>query len=183
MQDRTLVSVLRFDTESEQLIREATSAIQRALGRTSSEDIGPHISLIPTDTRDEAGLSTRLGLVANETQALVIRFAHLGWFPGGVLFLGATPAAELIDLHQRIHEISDAGPDTLWLDLYGPGSWVPHCTLAIGVPDDKVSDVLAEAARLVALPLDVRCTAVDLVALSKTTVESIRTFTLAGDSG
>ena len=180
MQDRTLVSVLRFDANSEQLIRETTSAIQRALGRASSEDIGPHISLIPSNTRDETALIERLQAMANETPTFELRFAHLGWFPGGVLFLGATPTAELMDLHQRIHGMSDAGPDTLWLDLYEPGRWVPHCTLAVGVPDDKVSDALAEATRLVALPLDVRCTAVELVALFSSVIESIAACPLAG---
>ncbi len=65
-----------------------------------------------------------------------IELSSLGVFVSAapVVFLGVTPAARLLERNEDVHRRLDAASIRV-RDLYRPGRWVPHCTLAMHVVD------------------------------------------------
>jgi 2'-5' RNA ligase len=61
-----------------------------------------------------------------------LSLGHIGVFPGeeGVVFAGATPTDELMELHANVHFLLDGYAEET-RSYYLPGRWVPHVTLAI----------------------------------------------------
>ena len=65
---------------------------------------------------------------------------EVGTFPGdeGVIFTPPVVTKELLEFHRDFNnEFSDCR-EAMW-NYYLPDLWVPHCTLAINVPKDKIS--------------------------------------------
>ena len=133
------VSVLRFDAQTEALIQTVMRRMGQLAGAPDPADQVPHVSLIPTQPEDREGVIDRVSALLVNQPVVEIVFSHLGVFPGGVLFLGATPTEALITLHQQIHDVSAPGPNAPWIDLYKPGRWVPHCTVSMGMPNESLS--------------------------------------------
>jgi 2'-5' RNA ligase len=129
----------------------ATEAAIRRLGDTLADsDRGnsgrPHVSLGGCrDLRDASALTQALEtLAAEQAGALPVTLAHLGVFPGdeGVIFYGLTVTTPLLLLHRRFHAlfaplVMESSP------FYQPGLWVPHCTLANGLPQERLPAALA----------------------------------------
>jgi 2'-5' RNA ligase superfamily len=119
----------------------------------------PHVSLAVA--HHGKGLAGRLrgavaGLVLPE-----LTLGHVGVFPGpgGVVFLGVAPTVALLGLHAAVHAAVAATTSDL-VSLYRPGTWVPHCTLAIDATDP------ATFVRVLAAhpePIRGRCQALHLV--------------------
>jgi len=179
MTDSVFVTVLRFDEASERCIREGCATIARCLGRVPSEDVGPHISLIPTDAADERALVEQLAAAVSDAPPLRVVLSHLGWFPGGVLFLGATPTRELLEFHRRIHHACAPSPAAQWIELYQPGAWVPHCTLAMNVPTAALGDTQDGATAVFDLPMVTFPSCVELLLIDESRIESRHTFPLS----
>jgi 2'-5' RNA ligase len=178
MTDRVFVTVLRFDDVSERHIRNGSAAIARRLGRTSQVISSPHLSLVPTDVGDEQTLVERLADALSAATCPRITLSHSGWFPSGVLFLGATPTRELLEFHACIHCACAPSPHAKWIDLYKPGAWVPHCTLAMDVPTTAHDDVQAEAIAVFNLPMAVDCRYMELLIVDGPRTESLHAFRL-----
>lgn len=104
-----------------------------------------------------------LGEWAPRQQDVALRLSHIGRFPeSGVAFLGVTPTRSLIDVHTDLHvRVATLASGTVW-SLYQPGVWVPHCTLAMRVPDAAVSHLLS-LAHAVNLPIEAAVVEVGLV--------------------
>lgn len=85
-------------------------------------------------------LKEALGTLTFPTLSL----SNIGTFPSGnnILMLAAVANAELLAAHATVNDVL-AGqvekPDPYYL----PGAWVPYCTLAYGVPSDKIGDGFA----------------------------------------
>ena len=91
---------------------------------------------------------------ASAIRDIALELSYIGRFPeAGVAFLGATPTRFLLGLHAGLHVRLAALPTGPGWDLYRPGSWVPHCTLAMGVADPDVSRLLS-LTRAVKLPIE-----------------------------
>ena len=86
-----------------------------------------------------------------------LNFPLLGVFPGdaAVLLLGAQVTAPLLDAHANVHAAIDSksgnggGSDSpreveRLGELYKPGSWVPHCTLAMRLDTESLARALRE---------------------------------------
>ena len=171
-----IISVLRFDSKSDERIQRACARIQQLLGADASATYAPHVSLIPTDFQDQAELSRRIRNLVSAQPAFDITFSHLGLFTGGALFLGATATDSLLAFHQRCFELSSPGSQTPSIDLYQPGSWVPHCTLAMGgVRDELMGALLAEANSCLVLPIVVKCESVDLLVIDDGSIQILET--------
>jgi 2'-5' RNA ligase len=98
-----------------------------------------HISLAACDGLDVDRLRPVLAQFAAETPSLPCTLASLGVFSTdeGVLFLAPTASRALIDVQeQMVDRLSRFGAQVgaYWI----PGSWVPHCTLAIGIPRELI---------------------------------------------
>jgi len=75
-------------------------------------------------------LVPRVKAFAQTLAPIDIRIAHLGIFPGGVLFLGVVVTPGLLELHRRFHAVFAPFSRFCW-QHYHPGDWVPHITIAM----------------------------------------------------
>jgi 2'-5' RNA ligase len=109
-------------------------------GLTSSGELHAHISLAACDGLDVGQFRPVLAQFAAETPSLPCTLASLGVFPTeeGVIFLAPTASRVLIDVQEQVvGRLGQCGAqvEPYWI----PGNWVPHCTLAIGIPRELIS--------------------------------------------
>jgi 2'-5' RNA ligase len=105
----------------------------------------PHITLAVYDRLDVEQAYAALDAVAAYHPAAVrLTFTRVRHFDGLPLVLWAAPEpdAALADAHALVHELIDPA---LCRPHYRPGAWVPHCTVATGVPDERRDEALAFA--------------------------------------
>ena len=142
-----------LDPEAARAIRDLWSRLAR-LGVPSLEghvpSIRPHLSLTVTDDGD--GLREQAPVLALHGVETEIEMAAVSLFPADppVLVLAVAPAPELVALHERV-SAALAGVD-IW-PHYRPGTWLPHCTLSMGVPANALAEALAAC---LASPLPLR---------------------------
>jgi hypothetical protein len=66
--------------------------------------------------------------------------------PGGWVALAVTPTRHLLAAHAAAVALTAGHVENLW-EHYAPDAWIPHCTLAAGVPDDAIGEAVRIAAR------------------------------------
>ncbi len=137
--------------------------------RAASRHAHPHVSLAVARDGEPAALAARLGGLA--PAHLALELSSLGVFctPEAVVFLGVTPHAALLELNAAVHARLDAGGVAV-RDVYRPGAYVPHCTLAMHVGDP------ASAVRALAgapLPIRASATALRVVEVPTGTVRAV----------
>jgi len=138
-----------YDPTTDERVRGLWEALARAGISDSMFAIGarPHISLAVFDDLDPDTLREEVAAFARNTPPLAVTLAAVGIFPGeeGVVYLAPVVTMELLELHARFHRrLRDLGLESA--AYYCPGDWVPHCTVATGLPPDKVS-LAVEACR------------------------------------
>ena len=101
--------------------------------------IRPHLSLTVTDDAD--GLRKQAPVLALHGVETEIEMAAVSLFPADppVLVLAVAPAPELVALHERVSAALAAAGVDIW-PHYRPGSWLPHCTLSMGVPANALDE-------------------------------------------
>jgi 2'-5' RNA ligase len=123
----------------------AVQALSRRLdptrfpGLISGGEVHAHISLAACEGLDVEQFRPVLAHFAAETPSVPCTLASLGVFPTdeGVIFLAPTASRALIDVQeQMVDRLGRVGAQVgaYWV----PGSWVPHCTLAIGIPRELI---------------------------------------------
>lgn len=141
---------LRFDEALEEQIaarwRRAAAAAGLAGLPTGAGE--PHVSLAVYDDEgvvDSAALMALVEGFATSEAPLTIVFSSLGIFPTeeNVLFLAPVVTPRLLRLHARWHEHAAVLAPACW-DHYVPGSWVPHCTLAVRWPAALLIDAVGQ---------------------------------------
>lgn len=123
--------------------------------RSLAPHVHPHVSLSVAAAAPAEVASACGGLPA----ALpALRLDALGAFvaPARVAYLAVTPTEPLLALHRTVHERLDAAGIRV-RDLYRPGTWVPHVTVAMHVEDLGAAMAILESA-----PLPIRSEAVHL---------------------
>jgi hypothetical protein len=144
-----------FDQGAERRLRTLWTALEEAkvpnLGTHTHRRHRPHLSLVGADALEPAAVVAALSTM-HIPPPIALSFQHVGQFPGGVLWLGPAPTAELLALHAAVVGRLDAAGVVI-SELYRPGTWVPHCTLSMTARRDAVaravpicSDVLPLAA-------------------------------------
>ena len=143
-----------LDAEGDLAIRDLWSRLEQLRvpslqGHVPS--IRPQLSLTVTDDADgqrqhAPGLALR-GVETDIEMAAVLFSAD-----PPVLVLAVAPAPELIALQARVSAALAAAEVDVW-PHYRPGTWLPHCTLSMGVPTEMVADALAAC---LASPMPVR---------------------------
>ena len=138
---------LRFDPRASKKLRELRKALYGSLQLNDDDEpkTQPHISLAVFDKPLKGALASRssarenLAEFARATKPFSLVLSSVGIFPGeetDVVYLGPVTTAELLELHTSFHHLfHDA--EASCSEFYLPGKWVPHCTLAIGVPKHK----------------------------------------------
>ncbi len=96
----------------------------------------PHITLGIADELDKAACKAFLAEFAERYASFPIILSSVGVFPRAeesAVFFGVTVTADLLVLHADFHRTFSVCGEGL-RDYYRPGIWVPHCTLADGLP-------------------------------------------------
>lgn len=125
----------RADAAVRQLWRRLADSGLPNLGTHGHRRHRPHVSLTVAADSDRditPEVLADVGAAADARRRPHLNFQALGVFTGrgGVLFLAVAATSPLLALHERVSEILrnhrvDQHPH------YLPGTWVPHCTLAI----------------------------------------------------
>jgi 2'-5' RNA ligase len=100
----------------------------------------PHISLAVFEHIDPVAFHQELRGIAEGCSPLAITFAAVGSFPTekGVVFLMPVVTEALFRLHGQLHRyLSVLGIASN--EYYCPGNWMPHATVAINLPPEKVA--------------------------------------------
>ncbi len=145
---------LYFDTDATRRIRVLWEALESEGVQSMLSLLGrrhrPHLSLAVADRLDPEAVAAALaGVVAAPPLRLGLDFA--GQFVGRVLWLGPAPNRELLDHQEQVYQrLTGAGID-VW-DKYRPGSWVPHCTLSMRVPNPLMGTAIRRCLEM--LPIE-----------------------------
>jgi 2'-5' RNA ligase len=138
---------LTFDRPTDERVRAEWDALRDAglpsLARHTGASNRPHLTL---DSRDEVGAEAEEALAdVAERLPLEVRVGTLLLFHARrrwVLARHVVVDAPLLALHQHVHAVLGPGGSP----VTAPGRWVPHLTLARGVPDDLLGAALAVVA-------------------------------------
>lgn len=133
---------LYFDAPTEETVDSLRDAVHAAGIDASPQLAGsrPHISLALVETEDIVQLSDVVAKFAAETESVPVSLVSLASFASikGVLFLAPVPTTRLLEIHAHLYEGLTAKGLTSD-QLYGPGSWVPHCTLEMGLSSSELA--------------------------------------------
>jgi 2'-5' RNA ligase len=148
--------ILFLDGAAETAVHALTERLV-ANGLAAESSVPPHITLAVCVGLDADGFRSKLAQLAAETPVVHCTLASLGVFPTdeGVIFLAPTTSRVLVDVQeQMIQRLGQSGAqvEPYWI----PGSWVPHCTLAAGIPRERVASglgVIYDAFRPIACEL------------------------------
>lgn len=128
---------LFFDDRAEAAVRELWHRLTDA-SLPSLETLGhrrhrPHLTLTVVEAAHPPAL-------ADVGPLPLLRFLALGTFAGdgGVLFLAAVVTAPLLGAHTRVSDLLREQDLSPW-PHYLPGTWVPHCTLAMNLTPAELS--------------------------------------------
>lgn len=152
--DSTFAVLLHLDEFSEHRVRQAWESLEehgvRSAGSAYGAGYRPHITLAIAGTSDPAGLAARLRGPLAGVAGLPVTLTALGFFltDKAPAYLSVAPTRRLLELHEEVHEA--IGTADTW-SYYRPGSWMPHCTLAMGV---GCQTTVAEALGRWALPIE-----------------------------
>jgi 2'-5' RNA ligase len=157
--------MLYFDNQTELAISKVwqTLADNNLTASVSYAGIRPHISLAIYDEIDCQPCENELIKISSMTTYMAINLAYLGIFtnPEPVVFAALIPTKELLDFHENLHSILFSKTKNPW-ELYKPGKWVPHCTLAQDFKFENLTDIINRCKTL-SFPIDVHAAQLGVV--------------------
>ena len=136
---------LHIDETNAAPIKALSDAIYAECGGENLTGIGghPHISLTVFTELESAAIDALLAEVAATTPPLAVTFGAVGVFPSvqGVVYLAPVVTPQLLAIHARFHERLGqlAQPSNAY---YRPGNWMPHCTVGIELPAEKIGQAV-----------------------------------------
>ena len=150
--------VLYFDSQSGKTIRKVWDQINASGLTANMQEAGfrPHITLAVFDQLACQPCENALADLAAHTHLIPLQLHHLGIFsqPEPVIFVAPIPTMELLMFHQSVIETLSADGSQP-RDIYQPGEWIPHCTLAIGFDPRNMPELIRLSMNL-ELPFDAR---------------------------
>ena len=161
---------LYFDPSTEASIRDVWKAIDDA-GISDSMPKGgyrPHVSLGVCDHLETDSLAQELSTFAASITPFRLSFPNIGIFSTseGVVYLGVTVTEQLLNLHTAFHKVFKKHAEEQ-REYYTVGRWVPHCTLAFGLSEDKIVEAVT-VCRQMTLPISTEVKEIGLVEVSAT---------------
>ncbi|MCU0861380.1 MAG: 2'-5' RNA ligase family protein [Methanomassiliicoccales archaeon] len=151
------VVVLYLDEGSEGRMRQAQARLAKEGFATPSQaapELRPHLTLVSLGgVEDEPTLMDIVRRYAYERAPLGLRLESLGVFPSsGVVFLAPAPSSALLKDHEELYDRADR--QQLVADRrYAPDSWTPHCTIAAGLPRERLGRAVELVLEEVKLPM------------------------------
>jgi hypothetical protein len=159
---------LTLDEDADAAVREVWRGLEqagvRSLATLLDGRVDPHVSLVVSD--DGAALlalGPELAEIVRMAGPQMLPLDSVGIFPGAepALYLGVTPTVPLLRLHADVAEfLRERGIGVS--PEYQPGSWVPHCTVAVNVPGDRCGEAV-DVVRAAPLPIPARSAQLGLI--------------------
>ncbi len=111
--------------------------------------VRPHVSLAVFPNLDPESIREDILAVSRELATFTLRFSSIGQFDTeeGVVYLSPARSDLLTTTHRHFHRLlmkRKLGS----LDYYRPDQWIPHCTIATGVPSERMHAVTTECSNL-----------------------------------
>ena len=157
--------MLYFDAQTEKTIGKVWQTLADENLATGILDAGmrPHITLAIYDELYCQPCENELVKITSKTTSMAIKLAHLGIFtnPEPVVFAAPVPTKEFLDFHDNLHASLASEAKKPW-ELYQPGKWVPHCTLALGFKMENLAEIIRHCQTL-PFPMDVRAVQMGVV--------------------
>jgi 2'-5' RNA ligase len=143
---------LYFDPQTEQKIKDLRQIltvvdIPSKLGGSGDR---PHISVAGFSTVDRDVLISLVQEYAYGLEQFPVQLSAIGTFPTeeNVLFLSPAPTLQLISYHQEFHHLL-VKSKLVSSPYYAPGNWVPHCSVEINIPEEKLSRAIELCTRAI----------------------------------
>jgi hypothetical protein len=136
---------LHIDPVSATPITALTEQIYAQCGGQALTGIGthPHISLTIFAQLEPGDINALLADFAATTPPWSVTFAAVGVFPTaqGIVYLAPVVTPQLLAIHARFHALLTqlAAPSNAY---YLPGNWMPHCSVGINLPADKIGQAV-----------------------------------------
>ncbi|WP_369902279.1 2'-5' RNA ligase family protein [Bacillus manliponensis] len=129
-----------FEEEAEKEIAEIWRVLcERGISYYSKEipSRKPHITIASYENIEVESLIKDMDRFVHSQTSIPITLSAFGTFLGSsTLFLSPIPSNELLTFHQSYHEYFRRYNDNP-SSLYLPGKWVPHCTIANHLTEEK----------------------------------------------
>lgn len=130
-----------FDEKTEEVIKEIWIELEEqeiSFYAYEVEDRRPHITIASHRKLNMANYIEAIDYWYSDKSSIDLSFNSLGsFFNSGTLFLSPVISKELMEFHaehhRHLHEFND-NPSSLYL----PGNWIPHCTLANRLSEEKL---------------------------------------------
>lgn len=171
---------LRFDTQAEEQICDAWSAIHEAGIGSSLLDAGyrPHVSLGVCDRLEPNAFAEALSTFAASLAPFRLSLSSVGIFPGaeGVVFLGVTVTKRLLNVHAAFHQVFKTHAQEQ-SEYYAVGKWVPHCTLSFGLSERQIAEAVP-ICRGIPLPISAEVKEIGLMEISPTSCHTLCVYKL-----
>ena len=138
----------------------------------------PHISLGICNHLELDAFAQELSAFAADITPFRLPFPNIGIFSTseGVVYLGATATAQLLNLHTAFHEIFKKYAKEQ-REYYTVGQWVPHCTLAFGLSEEQIAEAVTVCRRM-DLPVSTEVKEIGVVEVSPTGCQTLYSFNL-----
>lgn len=117
----------------------------------------PHITLGACEDLSLEECEAELASFAAGIEPFTVEMPYIGLFPhkNGAVFLGITVTEQLLAFQKSFHDMFGRQGATI-NELFAPGKWIPHCTLAYHESPEK--DLRAvQIIRDLALPITATC--------------------------
>jgi 2'-5' RNA ligase len=137
--------ILYLDPDAEANVKAVWDALaeQDISSVMAMMNIRPHISLTGFDSYGAVPMCAELHAFAKSVAPLTVKLSAVGAFPTeqGVVYLAPMVTAELVRLHEAFHsQLTRLGLSPS--EFYRPENWVPHCTVALKLPPERISTVI-----------------------------------------
>lgn len=157
--------MLYLDIQTENKIRKVWQTLSEHKFATGVLDAGirPHITLAIYDELDCRPCENELAKITSKTASMAFQLTHLGIFtnPEPVVFAAPMPTKEFLVFHENLHASLVTEAKKPW-ELYQPGNWVPHCTLALDFKVENMAEII-RLCQTLPFPMDVRAVQVGMI--------------------
>ncbi|RKZ08780.1 hypothetical protein DRQ25_08225 [Candidatus Fermentibacteria bacterium] len=172
---------LFLDSETESAIRRAwcilrTRGLSSPLLRSGGK---PHLTLAIWEDLDPEFILDDLADFAKTHRVFPVTFSSIATFgpESGTVFLGPVFTPSLIIVHDQLYRIFKEMKD-FSEGHYRPGSWVPHCSLTLGLPPADLPEAINTCMEIINLPIRGWIREIGLLTFDRESVHSIRSYKL-----
>jgi 2'-5' RNA ligase len=120
-------------------------ALQQIYGAPQGSELGvtPHISLVVFPHGEPSAFEATIKSISECNTPFEITLDRADHFPGseGVVFLAPQESNPLREIQRLLFKSMDPKHRENCSPYYLPANWIPHCTVAVGVPENKIAPV------------------------------------------